>query len=257
MKKILLAGNWKMNFGPQETKAFFDSLAISKADFEAKPHVTLRLFVPYLSLSTALSIVKQKQLPIQIGAQNIHFEKSGAFTGEISASMLKEIGIEQALVGHSERRQYFGETNESVLKRTVGALEQGMEVLVCIGETLTERNQNQTELVLETQLKPLLQNQVCQAAFGSKLQIAYEPVWAIGTGVTATPAQAESAHAFIRQQLTQALGPESSQKTLILYGGSVTPANFKELLGCPNINGGLVGGASLKPDSWTQLFQAC
>lgn len=248
-KSILLAGNWKMNHGPKDTSAFLQSLSIS-----AKPNAQMRLYVPFLSLETALKEVEAKKLPLQIGAQNIHFEKSGAFTGEISASMLKEVGIHQALVGHSERRQYFGETNETVLKRTRGALTQGMEVLVCIGETLTERNADQTQKVLESQLSPLLADEVCLAAFGKTLHIAYEPVWAIGTGVTATPAQAEEAHLFIRGLLIAKLGEADANATRILYGGSVTPANFKELLTCPNIDGGLVGGASVKVDSWSQLW---
>jgi triosephosphate isomerase len=248
-KNILLAGNWKMNHGPKDTAQFLDSLAVSP-----KANSQMRLYVPFVSLDTAVKTVESKKLPIQIGAQNIHFEKSGAFTGEISASMLKEIGITQALVGHSERRQYFGETNESVLKRTVGALTQGIEVLVCIGETLDQRNQNQTEKVIESQLTALLADDTCLQAFSKTLHIAYEPVWAIGTGVTATPAQAEEAHAFIRGLLTKKLGADQANATRILYGGSVTPANFKELLTCPNIDGGLVGGASVKVESWKQLW---
>jgi triosephosphate isomerase len=193
----------------------------------------------------------------KIGAQNIHYEKSGAFTGEISASMLKEIGVTQALVGHSERRQYFGETNESVLKRTVGALAQGIEVLVCIGETQAERNEGHTQNVIEAQLNPLLTNEACLQAFGKNLHIAYEPVWAIGTGVTATPAQAEETHAFIRSLLAKKLSVADTNATRILYGGSVTPSNLKELLACENIDGGLVGGASVKVESWTALWSLC
>ena len=246
---ILLAGNWKMNLGQQETKQFLDQLKIL-----SKKNAIMRLYPPFLSMESALKSVQENALPIQIGAQNVHFEKAGAFTGEVSASMLKEIGIEQTLVGHSERRQFFGETNVSVLKRTVSALSQGMEVLVCIGETLTERNLNQTESVLITQLNGLLEDTTCKEHFGGKLHIAYEPVWAIGTGVTATPDQAESAHAFIRKLLTEKLGKPQAAATRILYGGSVTPTNFKELLACPNIDGGLVGGSSVKVESWTALW---
>ncbi len=245
----MLAGNWKMNHGPKDTDSFLQAISVAP-----KANAQMRLFVPYLSLDTALKAVDSKKLPIQIGAQNIHFEKSGAFTGEISASMLKEIGITQALVGHSERRQYFGETNESVLKRTAGALTQGMEVLVCIGETLAERNSDQTQSVLLSQLSPLLADTTCAAAMGKTLHIAYEPVWAIGTGVTATPSQAEAAHAYIRGLLTEKLGAATANATRILYGGSVTPANFKELLACENIDGGLVGGASVKTETWSQLW---
>lgn len=248
-KEILLCGNWKMNFGPAETRAFLEKLSVP-----VHGKNRMRLYVPYLSLTAALEVVRARALPLEIGAQNVHFEKSGAFTGEISASMLKEIGIIQALVGHSERRQYFGETNESVMKRAASGLEQGLEILACIGETLTERNAEQTENVLRSQLEPLLSNSICKANFGGKLHLAYEPVWAIGTGVVATPAQAEAAHAFIRSMLVKALGPEQAQNTKILYGGSVQPQNFKELLACPNIEGGLVGGASLKLESWQALW---
>lgn len=248
-KSILLAGNWKMNHGPQATHEFISALSIP-----AKSDAQMRLYVPYLSLVSALNAVTQKQLPLQIGAENIHYEKSGAFTGEISGPMLSEIGIRQALVGHSERRQYFNETNETVLKRCVSALTQDFEVLVCIGETLGERNANQTQAVLDAQLKLILADETCKAAFGTTLHIAYEPVWAIGTGVTATPVQAEEAHAYIRKLLSEALGAEKANATRILYGGSVTPANFKELLSCPNIDGGLVGGASVKLESWTALW---
>ncbi len=246
---ILLAGNWKMNFGKKETLQFLEALRIAP-----QLNAQMRLYIPFLSLESARNFSEVNSLPLQIGAQNISGEKSGAFTGEVSASMLQEIGIEHALVGHSERRQFFGETNESVLKRTVGALTQGMEVLVCIGETLTERNADQTEAILSTQLKLLLADTVCKEAFGKKLHVAYEPVWAIGTGVTASPEQAETAHSFIRAQMTEKLGYSIANATRILYGGSVTPANFKELLACPNIDGGLVGGASLKIESWTQLW---
>ena len=248
-KSILLAGNWKMNHGPAATSEFISALSITP-----KSNAQMRLYVPYLSLETALKIVTNKNLPLQIGAQNIHFEKSGAFTGEISGPMLTEIGINQVLVGHSERRQYFNESNETVLKRTVSALNQDFEVLVCIGETLNERNAAQTEAVLSAQLKLILADETCRSALGYALHIAYEPVWAIGTGVTATPAQAEEAHAFIRSLLIQSVGESKANATRVLYGGSVTPANFKELLTCPNIDGGLVGGASVKLESWMALW---
>lgn len=248
-RPILLAGNWKMNNGPSATAEFLNHLRLA-----SKPTAQMRLYVPYVSLTTAVSVVRAKHLPLQIGAQNIHFEESGAFTGEISGPMLKEIGITQVLVGHSERRQFFNETDETVLKRTVSSLKQGFEVLICIGETLTERNANQTEQVLQRQLEKLLADDTCKLAFGKNLQIAYEPVWAIGTGVVASPAQAQAAHAFIRTQLHNTLGELVAQKVLILYGGSVNPANFKELLACSDIDGGLVGGASVKVESWNVLW---
>jgi len=238
-----------MNHGPRATAEFLSGLSIT-----AKSDAQMRLYVPYLSLQTAIQSVTAKGLPLQIGAQNIHFELSGAFTGEISGPMLTEIAVKQVLIGHSERRQYFNETDETVLKRVQSSLKQGFEVLVCIGETLAERNQNQTESVLKKQLSLLLEDAQSLEAFGTKLHIAYEPVWAIGTGVVATPGQAQSAHAYIRGLLSQKLSQDHVQKTCILYGGSVTPANFKELLSCPDIDGGLVGGASVKLDSWLALW---
>lgn len=242
-----------MNQLQKDTVAFLDALSVFLKK-EPKASAEMRLYVPALSLEIASKKTKADSIPVRIGCQNAHYEKSGAFTGEISVPMLKEIGIEQVLVGHSERRQYFGETNDTVLKRTSSALEQGMEVLVCIGETLEERNQGKMETIWESQLEKLVSHETCRNAFGTKLHIAYEPVWAIGTGVTATPAQAAEAHAWIRSFLKTKTSLETANATRILYGGSVTPANFKELLNSPDIDGGLVGGASLKIESWTQLW---
>jgi len=238
-----------MNHGMKGTNDFFTDLKI-----EPKSNALMRLYPPALSMVTAMNAIQTKHLPIQVGAQNFHSEKSGAFTGEISGPMLQEIGIDQVLIGHSERRQYFGETDETVLKKVTSALTQNFEVLVCIGETLADRQSGRTNAVMDAQLKLILQDETCRNAFGKKLHIAYEPVWAIGTGVVATPVQAEETHAFIRSLLTSALGERPADTVRILYGGSVTPANFKELLACPNIDGGLVGGASLKPDSWAALW---
>ncbi len=242
-----------MNQLQKETIPFLETLApILKS--APKANSQMRLYIPALSLETAVKKVKADLIPLQVGCQNVHHEKSGAFTGEISVPMLKEIGVDQVLVGHSERRQYFGETNTTVLKRTVSALEQGMEVLVCVGETLDERNQGKMKSILEAQLELLVQNEISKNAFGKNLHIAYEPVWAIGTGVTATLAQAAEAHAFIRGILSSKISASCANATRIVYGGSVTPANFKELLTCEDIDGGLVGGASLKIESWTQLW---
>lgn len=250
---VLLAGNWKMNHLQKETIAFLDAISPILKN-SAKPDSQMRIYVPALSLEVASKKVKAESIPLQIGCQNAHFQKSGAFTGEVSIPMIQEVGIDQVLVGHSERRQLFGETNETVLKRTVSALEQGIEVLVCVGETLQERNDGKMQSVLESQLSMLVENDISKNAFGKKLHIAYEPVWAIGTGVTATLDQAAEAHAFIRGFLSKKISADSANATRILYGGSVTPANFKELLSCPDIDGGLVGGASLKTESWTQLW---
>ena len=249
-KSVLLAGNWKMNHGPQATREFFRSFKAS-----SKANATLRLYPSFLSLETAFQAAKESGVPAQIGAQNLHAEKSGAFTGEVSGAMLREVGVDQVLIGHSERRQYFGETDELLLKKTQSALSQGFEVLFCIGELLSEREGGMTQGVLQEQLIRILQDPICKEAFGSKLQVAYEPVWAIGTGVVATPEQAQTTHSFIRKLLSEKLGNERAQMTKILYGGSVTPTNFKDLLNCADIDGGLVGGASLKPDSFQALWE--
>jgi triosephosphate isomerase len=249
-KSVLLAGNWKMNHGPQGTREFFQAFRASP-----KPNATLRFYTPFVSLDAAIQSTKESGITAQIGAQNLHAEKSGAFTGEVSGPMLRELGVEQVLIGHSERRQYFGETDEILLKKTQSALAQGFEVLFCIGELLSEREGGMTQGVLLGQLTRILQDPTCKEAFGSKLHLAYEPIWAIGTGVVATPEQAQTTHAFIRKLLSEKLGNDRAQSTKILYGGSVTPANFKALLACEDIDGGLVGGASLKPDSFQALWE--
>ncbi len=249
-KPILLAGNWKMNHGPEATKEFFRSFRAAPAE-----GAELRFYPPFLSLEAAIRSLKENGIEAGVGAQNLHAEKSGAFTGEISGPMLLEIGVRQVLIGHSERRQIFGETDELILKKTRSAIEQGFEVLLCIGELLSEREGGMTEGVLSEQLSRVLKDPVCKAAFAGKLHLAYEPVWAIGTGVVATPEQARQTHAFLRGLLARGLGEEKARNTKILYGGSVTPANFRELLECSEIDGGLVGGASLKPDSFQALWE--
>ncbi len=246
---VLLAGNWKMNHGPTAAREFFQELPYSK-----KAGARMRIYPSFLTLSAALEAVKSGGQDIEMGAQNFHAEKSRAFTGEVSGPMLQEIGIHHVLLGHSERRQYFAETPSVILKKTVSALEQGFEVLLCIGETLEERNAGRTLEVLTQQLGPTLADPTCSAAFGRNLHLAYEPVWAIGTGVTATPAQAQETHLSLRALLTRTLGQNTANAVQILYGGSVTPANFAELLACVDIDGGLVGGASLKPDSFGALW---
>jgi triosephosphate isomerase len=219
------------------------------------------LFVPALQMSTMKSLIPS-DTPLAVGSQNAHWAESGAFTGELSAPMLKEIGVEWVLVGHSERRQYFGETNETVHKRTLSLLKQGLNVVACVGETLSERESNQTEKILTAQIEGLFGNAAALAEFKphlSRLTVAYEPVWAIGTGKTATPEQANQAHLWIRGILSRTLASISEHEKFadrlsILYGGSVTPENFALLLQQPEIDGGLVGGASIKPDSFFKLI---
>ena len=221
----LVAGNWKMFKGPAETLAFFDR-------FEAPEGVEVVLCPPYLSLEAAVG----EDWPIY--AQNVHWADEGAFTGEISAAMLVELGVAGTLVGHSERRQLFGETDETTRLRCEAALAAGLGVIACVGETGEERDEGRTEQVLERQVSVLPVHE--------RLVIAYEPVWAIGTGKTATPEMAQAAHAFIK----------SLHATRVLYGGSVKPDNAVELLGQPDIDGALVGGASLDPESFAAICAA-
>jgi triosephosphate isomerase len=260
---VLIAGNWKMNHGVSATRGFFGDLSkiqLSGGALAALKSSTVRAwaFPPMLSLQEALMSAKSAGFAFEIGAQNVHWEKSGAFTGEISGPMLTEIGITRALTGHSERRQYFGETDETVQKRSLSLLEQGFQVILCVGETRKEREENRTFDVLHRQLTVGLgiSERKMQKYLDGKLIVAYEPVWAIGTGLTASPEQAEEAHQMIRKFIWDNFGMEASGRTPILYGGSVTPENVDSLLACPNIDGALVGGASLKPAGFVALLEA-
>ena len=264
MKKpaIILAGNWKMNHGPREAEAFFGELqekwttALSaevRAKLEAK-EASVWIFPPAVTLDRARALAAP--LGITVGAQNAHGAASGAFTGELSAPLLAQIGISSVLLGHSERRQFFGETDESVLNRAEGLLAQKVRLLICVGETRTERESGSTQEVLLKQLSLLLASPSLKAAFESgQAHLAYEPVWAIGTGLTATPEQAEEAHRFIREEMLAKAGQKAAETALILYGGSVTPDNVASLMSRPGIDGALVGGASLKAANWLQLIE--
>lgn len=264
---ILIAGNWKMNHGLQATREFFSLFKQTSPSAQALAALrdgTLRswAFPPMTSLQTATAETQRLSFQFKIGAQNVHWEKSGAFTGEISGPMLAELGISRALTGHSERRQYFGETNETVHRRTVSLLKQDFQVVMCVGETRAEREAAKTFQVLTEQLTvglgggSGLRDSPIMPYTDGRLIIAYEPVWAIGTGLTATPAQAEEAQAMIRDFLRKNLGASIAEHTPILYGGSVTPENVDSLLACPNVDGALVGGASLKPAGFLSLLEA-
>ena len=249
MKKprgVFIAGNWKMNHGPRETELFFKELK-SLLSLSWSEHLRACICPPFVSLEAALRAAHGTL--VSVGAQNAHWEKKGAFTGETSGTMLHELGISTVLVGHSERRQFFGETDETASKRTESLLEQGFCVVLCIGETKEQRQSGQTKAVLIKQLGAV-------KFLDGRLVIAYEPVWAIGTGLTATPEQAEEAHQIIRRDLWDRFGMEAAGKTSILYGGSVTPENIRSLLACPNIDGALVGGASLKAEGFAAMLQA-
>jgi len=222
---MLIAGNWKMFKGPAATREFF-------ASFSPPDGVDVVVAPPYVSLAAAL------ESGATIYAQNVHWADEGAFTGEVSAAMLRELGVAGAIVGHSERRQYFGETDETVAERAEAALAAGLAVIACVGELEVERERGETESVLRRQLSVLPDHE--------RLVIAYEPVWAIGTGKTATPELAQDAHAFAKSILDRP----------VLYGGSVKPDNAAELLAQPDVDGALVGGASLDPDSFAAICRA-
>jgi triosephosphate isomerase (TIM) len=227
---VLIAGNWKMYKGQAETAEFCVDLRRRLADLEG---VEVAVCPPFTSLAVAVQVLAGTD--IAVAAQNVHWEEEGPFTGEVSAPMLRELGVYGAIVGHSERRQLFGETDEGVVRRTRAALDAGLSVIVCVGETEEERQRRETEDVLRRQLS------VLEAE--DNLVIAYEPVWAIGTGKTATPEIAQQAHEFIKGLLD----------VPVLYGGSVKPGNAEELLSQPAVDGALVGGASLDVDSFAAI----
>jgi triosephosphate isomerase len=230
---VLIAGNWKMYKGPAETAEFCVELKRHEADFEG---IDVAVCPPFTSLAVAVQILAGTD--IAVAAQNVHWESEGAFTGEVSAPMLRELGVYGAIVGHSERRQFFGETDEGVGRRARGALEAGLSVIACVGETEGEREAVETEDVLRRQLS------VLEAE--DNLVVAYEPVWAIGTGKTATPEIAQEAHSFIKGLLD----------VPVLYGGSVKPDNAAELLAQTDVDGALVGGASLDVESFAAICLA-
>ncbi len=238
LRQAVIAGNWKMNKTRPEAKALIEELK----PIAEKASCGVVICVPFTNLETAVELTKGTN--IKVGAENVHFEKSGAFTGEISADMLTEIGVEYVIIGHSERRQYFGETDETVNKRTKAALAAGLKPIVCVGELLWERECNITEEVVARQIKLDLFD--VSAEDVKKTIIAYEPVWAIGTGKVATAEQAEEVCKLIRDVLAKLYDKETADAVTIQYGGSMNPKNAAELLAQEDVDGGLIGGASLK-----------
>jgi triosephosphate isomerase len=241
-----MAGNWKMFKTPAETIAFFEKFRPLVANSE---HCEIVICPPFTNLAAAVDAAKGTH--IRVGAQNIAWAKEGAFTGEISGPMIAAVGATYTIVGHSERRQYFGETDETVLKRTQAALEFGLTPIVCVGERLEERESGNTEAVLIGQCQKGIAG-LTEQQF-AKIVIAYEPVWAIGTGKTATPEIAADAHRTIRAQVRAKFGKEAGDAVRILYGGSVKPDNVKSLMAQPEIDGSLVGGASLDAVSFAGI----
>ena len=250
VRKAIIAGNWKMNKTRPEAKELLEAIKPLVANADGKVEVIA--CVPFTNLETAIAVTEGSN--VKIGAENVHFEKSGAFTGEISADMLVELGVEYVVIGHSERRQYFGETDETVNKRTKAALAVGLKPIVCVGELLWERECDITEEVIARQIKLDLYD--VSAEDVKKTVIAYEPVWAIGTGKTATADQAEEVCAFIRATLAKIYDEATAEAVTIQYGGSMNAANCAELLSKENVDGGLIGGASLKADDFNTIVQA-
>jgi triosephosphate isomerase len=246
MRKPVMAGNWKMYKTPAETTAFFEKFRPLAGQAE---HCEIVICPPFTNLAAAVAAAQGTR--IHIGAQNIGWAKEGAFTGEISGPMIVAVGATYAIVGHSERRQYFAETDETVLKRTLAALEFGLSPIVCVGERLEERESGQTEAVLARQFQKGIAG-LSEQQF-ARIVIAYEPVWAIGTGKTATPEIAADTHRAIRGQVRAKFGKEAGEAIRILYGGSVKPDNTRSLMAQPEIDGVLVGGASLDAVSFASI----
>ena len=245
MRKPIIAGNWKMNMAPIEAKALVDELIpLVKG---AYPEVVI--CPPFVDLVATVEATRGTN--ILVGAQNVHWAEKGAFTGEISAAMLKEVGVEYAIVGHSERRQYFGETDETVNKRAKAAIAAGIIPIICVGESLEQREAGETEAIVSGQVQAGLDGIASQAAAG--LVIAYEPIWAIGTGQTATDEQANETVAFIRSTLAKMYSQTVTNEVRIQYGGSMNPKNVKGLMSQSEIDGGLIGGASLKAEDFAAV----
>ena len=249
MRKKIIAANWKMNMTLQESEDFLQTFLL---EIDGEKRVDIVIVPPFTALSRVSERLSRVQ-NVKLGAQNMHWEKPGAFTGEISAHLLRELFVRYVVLGHSERRTRFGETDDTVNRKAKAALEATLKPIVCIGETLEERDAGKVEQVLETQLRGSL------AGFSGKdlgeMVIAYEPVWAIGTGRTATPQQAQEAHAFIRKTVAALIDDTSAEKLRIQYGGSVKPANTAELMAQPDIDGALVGGASLDPRGFADIVK--
>jgi triosephosphate isomerase len=242
----LIAGNWKLNLLRAEARALAGKVVAGCKDVRGREVMIAPAF-------TALDVVAEvvDGTPVRLGAQDLHWEASGAYTGEVSAAMLVDVACTHVIIGHSERRQYFAETDYTVAKKVAAAARAGLSPVVCVGETLDQREQNATMRIIEHQVTGGLVELPAEAF--ARLVLAYEPVWAIGTGRTATPAQAQEVHAHIRALLRNVLGAETADRTRILYGGSVKPDNIDELMACADVDGALVGGASLKADDFLRI----
>jgi triosephosphate isomerase len=247
MRTPIIAGNWKMYKTVKESVEFAKALDAKVKGLSGREAVICPTMLAVASVADAL-----KGSAIQVGCQDAHWEDEGAFTGNVSPKMLREVGVKYCILGHSERRQYEKETNETINKKAKNVLKNGLRAIICVGETLQDREAGKTNSVIETQFKGCFEG--IPESDLANVVIAYEPVWAIGTGKTASPAQAQEVHAFIRSLLKAKYGDAAANAMRIQYGGSVKPENVKELMGCPDIDGALVGGAALKVDSFVALI---
>ena len=248
-RKTIIAGNWKMNKNATETKKFAEDL---KAILPRAKWCDVVVCVPFVNIPAALKAFKDMR--VAVGAENLYFEPSGAYTGEVSADMLRDLGVKYVIVGHSERRQYFGETDITVNKKVLAALEAGLHPIICVGESLEQREMGVTMELIALQVKSALAGVAADRV--RKCVIAYEPIWAIGTGKTATAEQAAEVCTAIRATIRKLYGARVARSVTIQYGGSMNPKNAAELLAQPDVDGGLIGGASLKPDQFVDIINA-
>jgi triosephosphate isomerase len=248
MRAKIVAGNWKMNKNLAETETLLAELSAKLPDTKAEVMVA----PTYVNLASAVHVLESSK--IEVIAQNMHYAENGAFTGEISADMLLNIGIDTVIIGHSERRAYFAESDAILSKKVIAALQKGMRVMFCFGEELEDRKSGNHFKLVESQLKNVLFN--LEPSAWTNIILAYEPVWAIGTGETASPEQAQEMHAFIRKTISEAFDSNIATNVSILYGGSLKPANAEEIFSKPDVDGGLIGGASLVADDFIAIVKA-
>ena len=251
MRAKIVAGNWKMNNDLDESKSLVKKIAKS---IKKQPLKNTRVIVASSFVSLQKVASKAKGTKVEVAGQNMHYEKNGAFTGEISAAMLKSVGVHIVILGHSERREYFGETDVLLAKKVDAALANKMEIIFCFGEVLEDRKSNNHFKVVESQIKNGLFH--LEAGSWKNIILAYEPVWAIGTGETASPEQAQEMHAFIRKIVADKYGDNVADEVSILYGGSVKPSNAQEIFSKPDVDGGLIGGAALNKDDFKAIIDA-
>ncbi|SMO68672.1 triose-phosphate isomerase [Fodinibius sediminis] len=250
MRNFLVAGNWKMNCGPEETKKLLQG--IKNSGISIPETIDVLVCPPMISLTVASDELKDAA-GIALGAQNVHYEDNGAYTGEVSTQMLNEVDCEYVIIGHSERREYFGETDQTVNAKVKKSLSDGLRPVICVGESLKQRKAGEHQLIVRKQVEAALTEVDEEDA--EDLVVAYEPIWAIGTGETATPDQAQEMHKMIRGVLSDLYASNVADNIQLLYGGSMKPHNAEELLSQPDVDGGLIGGASLKADSFTEIIK--